>query len=383
MTRSRPFRPSCLDAPDVTTTAHGTQVRPIDRATAQRLARHCTMFRDAQDWRALTQLATTLLPFLAVCAALLWSALNGYWFGLVLSLPAGGLLVRLFIFQHDCGHGSFFTSRVANTAVGRALSVLTLTPYGYWRRAHALHHASAGDLSRRGIGDVTTLTVQEYRELPRRRRLAYRIYRNPLLLHLIGPPLYFILFQRSPFGQALPAAEAWRSVLGLNAVLIATYGGLISVFGAGAVVAALLPTACIASWVGGWLFFVQHQFEHTHWENGEEWEFHTAALGGSSHYVLPPLLRWFTGNVGLHHIHHLNSRIPNYRLQECLKGDPTLHDISRLTFAQSVHCIGLALWDEESRRLVSFRQAHRRACGEGPSTARSSGTPSGSTPASS
>ena len=351
-----------MHSPQLTTIERNPQPslgRPIDRATAERLFRHCAAFRATDNKRALLQLATTVAPLLALCAALLWGISQSFWPVLVLALPAGGLLVRLFVIQHDCGHGSFFSSREANSAVGRALSLLTLTPYGYWRRAHAIHHASAGDLSRRGVGDVDTLTVREYRALSLRKRLSYRIYRNPVILHLIGPPLYFILFQRSPFGQALPAKQAWRSVLGLNAALVGTYGALMAGFGASTVLLTVLPLACVASWAGGWLFFVQHQFEHTQWEDGAVWEFHTAALGGSSHYVLPAVLRWFTGDVGLHHVHHLNSRIPNYRLQECLRADATLSAISRVTLRDSIHCIGLALWDEESRKLVSFKQARR------------------------
>jgi omega-6 fatty acid desaturase (delta-12 desaturase) len=319
-------------------------------------------YRSADDGRALLQLVTTVLPFVGLSALLLWSASQGSWPVLLFVLPAlallaGGLLVRLFIIQHDCGHGSFFSSRAANTWVGRALSVLTLTPYGYWRRAHSLHHASAGDLSRRGIGDVDTLTVREYRALSAWGRLKYRIYRNPAVLHVLGPPLYFVLFQRSPFGQALPAREAWRSIMGLNAALLVLYGALVAILGIGPVALALLPVACVASWVGGWLFFVQHQFEQTRWDEGKEWDFQLGALGGSSYYVLPRILQWFTGSVGLHHIHHLNSRIPNYRLQACLDGDEVLARISRLTLRESFSCIGLALWDEERRKLVSFAEA--------------------------
>jgi omega-6 fatty acid desaturase (delta-12 desaturase) len=330
---------------------------PVDKAVAQTLARHCMAYRDADDRRALFQLVTTFLPYLALCATLIWGAMHGHWLVMLLALPAGGLLVRLFTIQHDCGHGSFFTSRRANTLVGRAISILTLTPYDYWRRSHALHHVSAGDLSRRGIGDVNTLTVKEYRALSRTGRLRYRLYRHPLVLHVLGPPLYFILFQRSPFGQALPARQAWRSILGLNAAMIASYGALMLAFGPAAILIALVPVAAVASWAGGWLFFVQHQFEQTHWEEAGSWDLQVAALGGSSYYVLPPLLQWFTGNVGLHHIHHLNSRIPNYRLQECLQGDARLGAISRLSLAESVRCIGLALWDEDQRKLVAFSQA--------------------------
>jgi omega-6 fatty acid desaturase (delta-12 desaturase) len=346
-------------------TSAGTPASPVEaealsKAAAERLARHCMAYRDANDGRALVQLAVTLVPFAALVAAMMWAAAAGHaWHALLLALPAGGLLVRIFTIQHDCGHGSFMTGRRANAWLGRALSLLTFTPYEFWRRAHTLHHATAGDLSRRGIGDVDTLTVREYRALPGLERLKYRIYRNPLVLHVIGPPLYFVLLQRSPFGQALPARQIWRSVLGLNLGLVGLYGTLAALVGLGPVGLTFLAVACVASWVGAWLFFVQHQFEHTRWDEAAAWDFQLHALEGSSYYVLPRVLQWFTGNVGLHHIHHLNSRIPNYRLQECLDDEPLLGSISRLTVRESLRCIGLALWDEEARRLVSFAQAAR------------------------
>lgn len=329
----------------------------LDEPTLRRLVRHCMAFREPRDGVAAWQLVSTLAAYLALCGVLLWAASRGQALAvLALSLPAGGLLVRLFTIQHDCGHGSFFRARAANTTVGLALSALTFTPYGYWRRTHTLHHAGSGDLSRRGVGDVDTLTVREYRSLAPFRRLLYRAYRHPLVIHLIGPPVYFLILQRSPFGQALPAREAWRSLLALNAVLVVVYGGIAFAVGPAATALALLPVACVASWVGAWLFYIQHQFEHTSWDEAGDWTLPNAALGGSSYYVLPPVLQWFTGNVGLHHIHHLNSRIPNYRLQECLDAEPLLGRISRLTPRASLRCVGLALWDEDARRLIRFSE---------------------------
>lgn len=333
----------------------------LDEAALRRLTRHCMAYRDPRDGIALWQLATTLAGYLALCGLLLWAAASGQvLLTLLLALPAGGFLVRLFTIQHDCGHGSFFSRRWANTALGLVISVLTLTPYGYWRRAHTLHHSGSGDLSRRGIGDIDTLTVREYRALTPRRRFLYRAYRHPLLQHIIGPPVHFILIQRSPFGQVLPPREVWRSLMGLNLAILVVYGGLSWAFGVGTVALAFLPVACVASWAGAWLFYIQHQFEHTSWEEAADWTLPTAALEGSSYYVLPPVLQWFTGNVGLHHIHHLNSRIPNYRLQECLEGDPMLGSISRLTLRESLSCIGLALWDEDERRLIRFSELPAR-----------------------
>lgn len=326
----------------------------LDETVIRQLSRHCLRFRDADNRMAWFQFATTFALFLASAGLMLFGAATGAYLWLALFLPAGGFLVRLFGIQHDCGHNSFFTSKRANRAVGRLLSVFTLTPFDYWSRSHAVHHTTAGDLGRRGIGDVDTLTVDEYAALTPGARLRYRIYRHPMLLHVIGPPIYFVLLQRSPFGQALPASEAWRSIMGLNLALLVFYGGLIALFGASAVALAVLPTACVASWVGGWLFFVQHQFEDTHWEDSADWSLQRAALSGSSYYVMPKVLQWFTANIGLHHIHHLNSRIPNYRLQACLDGEPRLGAISRLSIADSIRCVGLALWDEKSRKLVAF-----------------------------
>lgn len=337
---------------------------PLDETVIRQLSRHCLRFRDADDKMAWFQLSTTLTLFVVAAAIMFWAAASGTLYGLLLAVPAGGLLVRLFGIQHDCGHNSFFSSRRANRYVGRMLSLLTLTPFGYWSRTHAVHHTTAGDLGRRGIGDVDMLTVGEYEALTPWARWRYRFYRNPVFLHVIGPPLYFLLFQRSPFGQALPAGEAWRSIMALNLALIAVYGSLVLVFGAATVALAVLPTACIASWVGGWLFFVQHQFEHTHWDEADTWSLQAAALNGSLYYVMPKVLQWFTANIGLHHIHHLNSRIPNYRLQACLDGEPRLGQISRLTIRESMQCIGLALWDPAAKRLVAAEVKRLRSVGD-------------------
>ncbi|MCF4124462.1 fatty acid desaturase [Methylobacterium sp. SyP6R] len=333
-----------------------TQTTPPAGIAARDIARHCAAYREPDVRSALGQIANTGLPYLVLCAAMVAAAATGHgWVVPLLAVPAGGLLVRLFIIQHDCGHGSFLPSRTANDGIGRALSLLTLTPYDSWKRAHALHHASTGDLSRRGTGDVATLTVREYLALSRLGRLRYRLYRNPFLLIGLGSPLNFMLLQRMPFGVGLPWRTAWRDVLALDAAL-AVLVGLLAVAAGGVmpVLVALVPTTCVAAWIGGWLFYVQHQYEDTVWDGPETWDFHTAALGGSSHYVLPAVLQWFTGNVGLHHVHHLNSRIPNYRLQECMDDHAMLGQVGRLTLRDSLRCLGLALWDEDARRLVGF-----------------------------
>ena len=323
---------------------------------ARQVARHCAAYREPHAARAAWQLANTLVPYLLLSAASLWAAVAGHgWLVLLLSIPAGGLLVRLFIIQHDCGHGSFLPTRALNDRLGQVLSFFTVTPFDAWKRAHALHHSSAGDLSRRGTGDIDTLTVREYLALSRIGRLKYRVYRNPLTLIVFGSPFNFLVLQRLPFGMGLPWRTAWREVMLLNAALLAFGGALAFLLGGiGPVLLGLLPAIVVASWVGGWLFYVQHQYEDTVWDQGENWDFHHAALGGSSYYVLPRVLQWFTGNVGLHHVHHLNSRIPNYRLQECLDGHDLLGTVGRLTLRDSLACVRLALWDEDARKLVGF-----------------------------
>ncbi|VUF14707.1 Fatty acid desaturase [Methylobacterium dankookense] len=328
----------------------------VNAAVARDMIRHCAAYRGPIPRLACRQLANTVLPYLALCALMLWVAARGYGpFALALAVPAGGLLVRLFILQHDCGHGSFLSSRIGNDWLGRVLSLLTITPYDSWKRAHALHHASTGDLSRRGTGDILTLTVREYLDRSRYGRLRYRLYRNPLVLIVLGSPLNFLVLQRFPSGMGLPWRTAWRDVLALDLGLAALVAGLaVLAGGIGPVLWVLLPVVCVAAWIGGWLFYVQHQYEETVWESAETWDFHRAAIGSSSYYVLPPVLQWFTGNVGLHHVHHLNSRIPNYRLQECLDAHATLGQVGRLTLRDSLACLGLALWDEETRKLVGF-----------------------------
>lgn len=277
---------------------------------------------------------------------------------------AAGMLVRLFIIQHDCGHGSFFSSKRANEWTGRAISLFTFTPYSFWRTAHNMHHAGSGDLGRRGIGSIDTLTVKEYQALPTRKRLAYRLYRNPFFLLGLAVPFNTFIGQRIPTLQSasfleeypcVPDDVARRSIHGLNIALVVFYGLAALTLGWAPLVALYLPVVVLTSWAGGWLFFIQHQFEDAHWKRGAEWNFSEAAVMGSSHYVLPRLLHWFTGNIGLHHIHHLCSLIPNYKLQQCLKDSPELQGMNRLTLRESLRCTRWALWDEELSKMIAFR----------------------------
>ncbi|MBO0347001.1 fatty acid desaturase [Roseibium sp. CAU 1637] len=323
----------------------------------QELAAHCERYRTPVTWRACSQIVTTVLPFLALFAAMYFSLDISYWLTLGLAIPAGGLLVRFFIIQHDCGHGSFFPSQIANDMTGRIVSILTLTPYAYWRRAHALHHASSANLDRRGIGDITTLTVAEYSALPFLKRVGYRVYRNPFFLTLVGGVLHFLVIQRVPFSVQRPNRQMTLSVLALNLAIVLVYGILVYLLGWTDFLMLFAPMVLIACAAGVWLFYIQHQFEETHWSAGTEWDRKTAAILGSSYYALPKVLHWFTGNIGLHHIHHLCSQIPNYRLQECMAARPELAHINRLTIWESLKCANLALWDESTKRLVPFRAA--------------------------
>jgi omega-6 fatty acid desaturase (delta-12 desaturase) len=318
-------------------------------------------YREPSDARSVVELAITALPLAGLWVAI-WAGVHfgHYWLSLLLILPAAGFFLRLFIIQHDCGHGSFFRNRRANDWLGRVIGVLTLTPYDYWRRTHALHHAGAGNLERRGIGDINTLTVAEYRARSFRGRLGYRLYRNPFVMFGIGPVYIFMLEQRLPIDLMRAGWIPWASTMVTNLAIVAMVGGLMWLVGPGTFLLVHLPIALIAGSVGVWLFFVQHQFEDTSWDRNTAWNMQEAALHGSSHYDLPAVLRWFTANIGMHHIHHLCSRIPYYRLPRVLRDHPELGAVGRLTLWQSFRCVRFVLWDETARRLVSFRDA--KAC---------------------
>ena len=304
--------------------------------------------------RALFQLMNTGVPFIAVMTAMLVALDHGRLAALLLVPVAGALLVRLFMLQHDCGHDSFFPARWANDLLGWVLGILTLTPYTSWRGAHAVHHASTGNLDRRGIGDLTTLTIEEFAALPARRRLAYRLYRHPLVLFGLGPAWTFLIRQRIPTGHPARNPQEWLSVIGTDAAMVAVLAGLVALVGPLSVLLAVLPVVLLAGTIGMWLFYIQHQFEDTYWEDRRGWDFRSAALQGASFYDLPPVLRWLTGNIGFHHVHHLSSRIPNYRLRACHESNPAFRAAPRLSLRQSLRCARLALWDPERRKLVAF-----------------------------
>jgi omega-6 fatty acid desaturase (delta-12 desaturase) len=346
------------------------QKRPAElgaRAWIRILAR----YREPNEARSVLEIVITAVP-LVVLWALMWVVLDfhlGYWLCLLLAIPAAGFLVRLFMIQHDCGHGAFFRHRLANDWVGRAIGVLTFTPYDSWRRAHAGHHATSGNLERRGIGDIDTLTVREYLALSRWGRLRYRLYRHPIVMFGLGPAYLFILRQRLPLGQMRMGWQPWLSTMGTNFAIAALVAAMMALIGVGPFLLVHLPVMLLGASIGVWLFYVQHQFEDTTWAHDDGWIVHEAALHGSSHYDLPGILRWFTANIGMHHVHHLCSRIPFYRLPHALREYPELASIGRLTLWQSFKCVRLVLWDESRQRLVSFRDirlhvgAAKEACG--------------------
>lgn len=321
------------------------------------IARRLVAFRGPSNSRGAFELAVSAAP-LAALWVLMWLSLDlNYAVTLVLAVVAAGFLLRLFLIQHDCGHGAFFESRGANDWAGRCIGVLTLSPYDLWRRGHAQHHAGTGNLDRRGAGDVDTLTVREFAQLGFWPRLRYRLYRNPAVLFGLGPAWLFFLRYRLPLGHMRQGWRPWASAMGTNGAIALVAAALILLVGIRAFLLIQLPITLIAASFGVWLFYVQHQFEDTHWRKGGEWSFHEAALFGSSHYALPGVLRWFSANIGMHHVHHLCSTIPFYRLPAALRAAPELAELNRLTLRQSLGSVRLALWDEAGGRLVSFREA--------------------------
>jgi len=295
----------------------------------------------------------TLVPYGLLWYLMYLSISVSWWLAVPLAILAGAFLVRLFIIHHDCGHGSFFKSRTANHILGFLTGVLTFTPYHQWRWEHALHHATSGDLDRRGTGDVWTLTVQEYLEASRWKKFAYRLARNPMILFLIAPIFVFVIKHRFP---NLKATKRERfSVYWTNLAMLGMAAALSLAFGLKAYLILQLIVVSVAGSAGVWLFYVQHQFEGVYWGRGEEWDYATAALQGSSFYKLPKVLQWFSGNIGFHHIHHLSARIPNYHLEKCHDSEPLFQSVKPITLIASLKSFTFRLWDEQQKRLVGYR----------------------------
>lgn len=307
--------------------------------------------------RATWQIVNTLVPYVAAWY-LMWRSLAvSYWLTLGLAVIAGLLLVRTFIIFHDCCHGSYFKSKKANDILGFITGMLTFTPYGHWRWQHNVHHATSGDLDRRGDGDIWTMTVDEYHKATPSQKLFYHTVRNPFVLFVLGPLFLFLIYQRFPSPRA--KGKDRSSVIWMNIAVTLMVAGLCWLMGWRAYLAIQIPVTFIAGAAGIWMFYVQHQYEDTYWEKREEWDYTTAAIEGSSFYKLPRILQWFTGNIGFHHIHHLSSRIPNYHLERCHHSHPMFHTVKPLTLLSSLKCINLRLWDEKGRKLVSFREAKK------------------------
>ena len=316
-------------------------------------------FRQPSLWRASWQTATTLGGYALVWYGMFLSLSVSWWLIVPLAVLAGGLLVRIFIILHDCGHGSFFRSKRANDFWGFVCGVLTFTPYYRWRWQHARHHASSGNLDRRGIGDIWTLTVQEYLDASRWQRLAYRVARNPAALLIVGPLLQILVIERIPSASASGRARERHSVWWVNLAILVVAAGLGSLFGWGNYLLIQLIIVLVGGSAGIWLFYVQHQFDGTYWARSRNWDYVTAALQGSSYYKLPRVLQWFSGNIGFHHIHHLNPSIPNYHLERCHRSNPRFDEVQALTLRASLKTLCYRLWDESGQRLISFCQLRK------------------------
>ena len=314
--------------------------------------------------RSLLQLAVTLALYGAAWSVLLRSTDVGYWLTAIVALPAAGLMVRLIIIQHDCSHGSYFTSQRVCDAVGRVVAGLALTPYDYAKRVHMAHHAHSGNLDKRLGGDMPTLTVAEYRGLGWWGRQAYRLQRNPWVTMGVLIPAQFLFVNRFPAHAPRSWGREWRSVWWTNAALAAVLAGIWLAAGVELLVQVVIIQGTMALYAGalsGVINHAQHQFEDAYWRRSGEWNFFEAGLQGSSWLVLPKPLQWLTANIGLHHVHHLSARIPNYRLQRCHDENPTLWSAHRITLLQALKELGLGLWDERRGKLISFGE-YRREC---------------------
>jgi acyl-lipid omega-6 desaturase (Delta-12 desaturase) len=302
--------------------------------------------------KAIWQMVNTLVPY-----AVLWWLMSeavkvSFWYAVPLAILAAGFVVRAFIIFHDCGHGSFFASRTANTVVGFITGMITFTPYLQWRWEHAVHHATNGDLDRRSVGDVWTMTVKEYQAAPRFKKFLYQLNRNPFLLFLILPIFLFMVYQRFPNKKAGPRDR--NSVHWMNLALLGMMTAMSLWLGFKTYILLQMIVMGVAASAGVWLFYVQHQFEDTYWERSENWDFLTAAIKGSSFYKLPKTLQWFSGNIGFHHIHHLSSRIPNYNLEKCHNAEPLFQQVKPITLSSSLKSLTFRLWDEEKQKLVGY-----------------------------
>jgi omega-6 fatty acid desaturase (delta-12 desaturase) len=316
--------------------------------------------------RSLLALATSVVPFVGLWALMYFSLQVSYLLVLALAIPAAGFLLRTYILFHDCAHGSLLPGRRANAWLGSVLGLMVFTPFARWRYEHAVHHATAGDLDRRFIGDVPTYTVAEYEAWSWPTRLGYRLFRNPAVMFGLGPIYAMLLEPRWAHPSAAPRIK--RSVWATNLALVLVVGGLCWLIGWRDFVLVEAPFVPLAGGAGIWLFYVQHQFDHTYWQRSPEWSYEDAALRGSSYLKLPKVLQFFSGNIGLHHVHHLNAKIPNYNLQRAHDGNSIFHSVPKVSLGDGLRATRLKLWDEDAARLVTWRELRRgRTRSESPS----------------
>ena len=360
----RIFADPVSDGPDPGEQVPGGQTldeRTLEQRTAEKWRKILGPYGGADLRRSLMQILTSAVPFFVFWYAAYRALAVGYWLTLILAMITAAFVMRLFLIQHDCGHGSFFRSQKVADLVGFWLGVLTFTPYRYWRKTHAYHHAHSGDLGFRGLGDVDLITLSEYRGKSFLGRLRYRLYRHPFVLLVLGGFFVFALKHRYPWDIPRRWKREWASVWKTNAVLAAILVVLGLTIGLKATLLVHLPVLVVTGAIGVWLFYVQHQFEDTYWNEHADWSYFDAGLEGSSYLVLPKPLQWVTASIGIHHVHHLSARIPNYRLQQCLDENPQLQHVTRITVWEGIKALRLSLWDEDSRRLVSFREARHLA----------------------
>lgn len=313
-------------------------------------------FCHAVNSKAVIDLILNLTLFFAGFAGMIYGLFHSYWITFLLLPLTGVLLTRIFTIQHDCGHGSFFTSRRANNILGIILGIITLTPYYYWRKCHKVHHAFSGNLDKRGCGDVMTLTVDEYQKRDFWGKLQYRAFRHPIFILVLAPILLFGFKHRLPVDDPYPTKKSWTNIMFTNVGVISIIAGLWIAFGAKAFFLVYVPVVWVASAFGLGLFFVQHQYEDTYWHHNEEWSYFDAGYYGSSYFEFPKPINWLINEINLHHIHHLNGHIPAYRLRECLNAIPAMQKVEKRRFKDMMKCFSLSLWDEKERKMIGFKQ---------------------------
>ncbi|WP_062350477.1 fatty acid desaturase [Bacillus kwashiorkori] len=329
----------------------------MSKKTLKHLRNEIAPYEKADTKASIWQLVNTFVPFIGLWILAYYSLSISYFLTLLCCVVGAGFLVRIFIIFHDCCHQSFFKNRLANKVVGTITGILTLSPYEQWKHSHSIHHATSSNLNKRGTGDVWVLTVNEYMEASPWKKLAYRLYRNPFVMFILGPIYIFLIDYRFNRKGARKKERNNVYLTNISIVLIVTI--LCLTIGWKAFLLIQLPIFLISGSLGIWLFYVQHQFEDSYFENQEEWDFVKAALDGSSYYKLPKVLQWITGNIGFHHVHHLSPRVPNYYLEEVHNSNETLQDVTTITLASSLRSLKFRLWDEENKTFVGFKEAKR------------------------